>query len=65
ISSESYKLVNRNRIILAKKYLTCSERIRFYIFLFATRGIIFIKYLMRGKLINTFSGIKEGFKYKV
>jgi len=60
----NFYYTNRNRIICAKKYLSNIERINFYMFLFPSRVIRFFQYLLRGKMINTFKGIKEGLRYK-
>ena len=56
----NFYYTNRNRLIFAKKHLNRIERIKFYAFFFPSRLIRFLQYLFRGKLINTFEGIKNG-----
>lgn len=60
-----YYYSNRNRIILARKFLKLNNRIAFYSFFIFTRFLKCILLLFtKGKLINTFTGIKEGLRYK-
>ena len=61
----NFYYTNRNRIICAKKYLNKIERIKFYVFFFPSRVIRFFQYLLRGKRVNTFKGIKEGSRFKL
>ena len=56
---------NRNRIILTKKYFSEYEKVKFYIFFLTTRIIRFFQFLLKGKFINTFKGIKDGLKYHI
>ena len=59
----NFYYTNRNRIICAKKHLSKNERIKFYAFFFLSRSLRFLQYLLSGKPINTFKGIKEGFSF--
>lgn len=59
-----YYYPNRNRIMLAKKYLTLIEKLIFTMFFIITRVFAFIKFLLKGKKVNTFSGILSGVKFK-
>ena len=60
----NFYYTNRNRIICAKKYLSKIERIKFYTFFFSSRVIRFFQYLLKGKRVITFKGIKEGLCFK-
>lgn len=61
----NFYYTNRNRIICARKRLSRNDRIIFFTFFFITRFLRFFQYLSEGKLINSFSGIFEGIKFKI
>ncbi len=55
----NYKIMNRNRFILAKKYLTTKEKINFRIFMYIRCVIWFFIHLIRDKkVVNTITGLK-------
>ena len=61
-----YYWMNRNRIILCKKYFGTFRAYLFtFGFLIPTRLIRFFQFLMKGKLVNTFEGIIDGLKFRV
>ncbi|MBN2838182.1 MAG: glycosyltransferase family 2 protein, partial [Fusobacteriaceae bacterium] len=55
----NYKIMNRNRFILAKKYLTTKEKINFITFMYIRCVIWFFIHLVRDKkIVNTIIGLK-------
>ncbi len=61
-----YYWMNRNRIILCKKYFGTFRAYLFtFGFLIPTRLIRFLQFLMKGKLVNTFEGIIDGLNFRV
>ena len=60
-----YYYSNRNRIILAKKHLSFNRRILFYLFFLVTRIIRMAQYLLKGKFVNTFEGIRDGLRFNI
>ena len=55
----NYEMMNRNRFILAKKYLSLRERIVFRMFMYPRSVAWFFIHLLRDKkCVNTFSGLK-------
>lgn len=61
----NFYFTNRNRIILSKKYLSGIDKLKFLTFFFITRFFRFFQFLAKGKLINSYSGILEGLKFKI
>jgi len=60
-----YFFPNRNRVYLARKYLSRRERILFYVFFFASRFMKLIQLFFRGKIVNTLKGMKQGFTMRI
>jgi hypothetical protein len=61
----NYYFINRNRIILCKKYFGIFKTLLFILgFLIPTRFIRFLQFLLKGKIINTFEGILDGLKFR-
>lgn len=61
-----YYWMNRNRIILCKKYFGTLKAWFFALgFLIPTRVMRFLQFLLRGKIVNTFEGIYDGLRFPV
>lgn len=57
---ENYKLLNRNRKILAKKYFSKKEYVIFINFMYIRSILKFLKHIIKDKkIINTFGGLYE------
>ena len=63
--SIDYFFPNRNRIYLSRKYLSKKERAFFLLFFISTRFLKLMQFFFRGKLVNTFKGIKERFTMQI
>ena len=60
-----YFLPNRNRIYLARKFLSRRERLCFYSFFILSRSLRFVQFFFRGRIVNTFKGIRQGFQMRI
>lgn len=64
-SKIDYFFPNRNRIYLARKYLSKREKFFFIFFFIVSRFIKLIQFFFKGKIVNTFKGIKQGFTMRI
>jgi len=61
-----YYWMNRNRIILCKKYFGVGQTFIFtFGFLIPTRLVRFLQFLLKGKIVNTFEGILDGLRFNM